>query len=823
MHMTTPSIDFAALARERQHKRMLRLSFPHGDGPAALLLLPNRLEAREELSRDFEFKVELLAENARIRPEDLQGKMVSIELVRGDGSLRYFNGYVHGFRLLRTDGGIAFYRMVLKPWLAYLRLRKDCYLFHGLSLYEQTASVFGDYGPCVDWDCQLRSPDPAVTEACQFNESDHNYLHRRWEAMGWHYWYEHSAHGHKLKLSDNSTYAEAIDGGGEVAYQRHAGACEEDGIGDWSPARQVAASSVALSSFDFKDPRPRHAGVPTLNGQGAVPALESYEYTGARGFADQRDGDRLSALRMEEIEAASQHCDGAGNNTFVQPGRSFIFTGYIDAASGAAAREFLVISVWHEASNNYLQGADQPARYGNRLLCIRKNISWRPGRGRHSKDTRIYGVQSATVVGPAGENICVDQYGRVRVQFHWDRVGTNDERSSAPVRVMSGWAGAELGFGQVLRVGQSVLLQWFDGNCDRPVIIGTVANWHNMPAWALPQQQSLTGIRSRELVPGGGNAAGGRGGHLVFDDCHGRIQTQLKSDLLYSQLALGHIARIDGNAGRKEGRGQGFELRTDGVGVLRAAEGLLLTSEARPNGLGHITDMGETLQRLAQAHALHDSLAGLAKQHQAQDGDADQGAAAAAIKAQNDAIKGGDAGDGGFPELAEPHLVLASPSGIEATSAASTHLASGEHIALTAGSHLSLAAGKSLYASVAEKFSVFVHRMGMRLIAASGKVQIQAQTDDLELLAQKVLDIISTTGWIHLKAKEGISLEAGGSGFVVCADGIKGITPGVNHVHAADHQTFGPESVETEFPGAKVCPSQTAGAAQSGGASVPLA
>jgi type VI secretion system secreted protein VgrG len=225
---------------------------------------------------------------------------------------------------------------------------------------------------------------------------------------------------------------------------------------------------------------------------------------------------------------------------------------------------------------------------------------------------------------------------------------------------------------------------------------------------------------------------------------------------------------------------------------------------------------------LTQARAAHESLAGLAQQHQAQDQNADQSEVAAALKLQNDAIKGSKGGDR-FPELMEPHLVLSSPSGIETTAAASTHIASAEHIALSAGCNVSVAAGKSLYASVAQKFSLFVHQLGMKLIAASGKVQIQAQTDDIELLAQKVLDIISTTGWINLKAKEGIRLNGGGTELVLSAEGIKGFTTGVSHVHAADHQTMGPESVAVQFPGAKVCPSRTASAAQSGGAAVPLA
>lgn len=257
------------LIERLQNHRILRLSFPHADGPAAQLL-PNRLHATEALSRDFEYTVELLSDNATLSLKDVLGKLMCVELVRADGSLRYFSGYVFGFRFLRTDGGMALYEAELAPWLAYLKLRKDNYLFHHKTLREQTESIFADYGALPMWDCRITGDNAVMTDACQFDESDHNYLHRRWEAVGWSYWYEHSANGHTLVLSDDTTVSDAIDGDTLVPFQRHGGAVEEDGIADWSPTRHIVASEVALSSFDFKRPRPTHLNLPTLNQQGEV-------------------------------------------------------------------------------------------------------------------------------------------------------------------------------------------------------------------------------------------------------------------------------------------------------------------------------------------------------------------------------------------------------------------------------------------------------------------------------------------------------------------------------------------------------------------------
>jgi type VI secretion system secreted protein VgrG len=270
-----------------------------------------------------------------------------------------------------------------------------------------------------------------------------------------------------------------------------------------------------------------------------------------------------------------------------------------------------------------------------------------------------------------------------------------------------------------------------------------------MPPWSLPEQKALAGLRSREL------GGGARGNHLVLDDTANKIQAQLKSDHQCSQLSLGHITRIEDNAGRKDARGEGWELRTDGHGVARAAKGLLITTEARQAGRGSIKDMGETANRLDVAHKLHDDQATAALQGLAQES-GQQHDVADSLKAQNDAVRGNG---NQFPELAQPHLVLASPAGIETTSAQSTHIASAEHTALTAGRSLSIATGDSLFASIKQTFRLFVHKAGMKLVAVAGKITVQAHDDDIQVIANKVLSLISQTDWIDLKGKKGVRLH----------------------------------------------------------------
>lgn len=512
------------LADQRQHNRILRLVFPEGDSPGAALLV-NALDASEGLSRPFEYVLELLSDDAHIHLKNLQGKLLCVELVRADGTLRYFTGRVFHFRLKKVDGALAYYEARLGPWLNYLSLRKDNYLFHGATLYEQTRSIFNDYAGLPVWDWRVHSEERPMTDACQFDESDANYLARRWAAAGLYYWFEHDASGHKLVLSDDSTGAFPIDGNVEVPYQRHAGAIEEDGIGDWSPARHLVHSNVAVSSYDFKSGRPVVTSVPTVNEQGDVPAIESYEYTGAYGFPDQAGGDALARLRMEETEARGKLFWGAGNNRQLMPGRWFRLTGHFDDEGGDAASEFLVVECTHHATNNYQTGDGVPT-YENRVTCLRKKIPWRPGRGFHCTETKIYGIQTATVVGPQGEDIHTDEYGRVRVQFHWDREGTLDERSSAWIRVATPWAGANFGMTSIPRIGTEVIVSFMDGNPDRPIITGMVPNANTMPPWELPANKTQSGFLSRS-TPGGGYE---HANAIRFEDKKGAEQVWIQAE-----------------------------------------------------------------------------------------------------------------------------------------------------------------------------------------------------------------------------------------------------------------------------------------------------
>ena len=265
-------------------------------------------------------------------------------------------------------------------------------------------------------------------------------------------------------------------------------------------------------------------------------------------------------------------------------------------------------------------------------------------------------------------------------------------------------------------------------------------------------QQLLSGFRSKELF-------GGRNNHLILDDSTGQIQAQLQSDHQTSRLSLGYITRIVGTAGRADYRGQGAELRTDGWGVVRADKGLYLTTYG---GNAHLTELSAAQAQLHTAQQQQRNHNQLAIDHQADERSLEQ-TAQAQLHQQNQQVAGSaKRTDGQFPELEQAHLVFGSPAGIALTTAKTAHLVGNRHIALTSGKDTDLSVGKRLIASVAKGISLFTQSKGLTAFAAKGKVQIQAQSDAVEVIADQVLKLISTKSKVEIAAHDEILLTAKG-------------------------------------------------------------
>ncbi|MDC8757072.1 type VI secretion system Vgr family protein [Janthinobacterium fluminis] len=757
--------SLSALGQDSQHRRLLRMTFPRG-GPGNAVMLVNTLRAREEMSRDFRFHVEVLSDDARIALKAMMARMVTVSMVRQDGSLRHFNGYVTEFRFNRTDGGFAFYDMVLEPWLALLRLRRDCVSFHGRSVMELTEATFAHYLQ-RDWQSCLYDDDPKLSCANQHNETDYNHLHRRWEALGLHYWYEHRADGHTLVIGDNTTMAEPTDGAGAMPFRHHAGSLEADGVHDWRAVRRIASGVVTLASFDYKNPYAQRASGHALNRQGDVDVHEVYENTGSYGYKDSGGGAALARRRMDEHDAAAQYFEAGGNDRGAQAGRSFRLDGHFSGEAAVpargeaprasiAARDYLILSVEHTASNNYQAGPGTGSHYENSFACIRKSVRWRPGRHFNSAPCADPGAQTATVVGPPGQEIYTDLYGRVRLQFHWDRIGKFDLDSSPWIRVMAPLAGSNFGQMALPRVGQEVLVQFLDGNVDHPIIVGGVYNNTHRPPWNLPEQLSLMGLRSRELE------SGARGNHLLLDDSKDAIQAQLRSDHLHSQLSLGSITRIDDAGGRKDARGEGFALETGGAGALRAAKGLLLSTDGRPRAVGGMLSRDELVGCLEQALDIAKGLGQAAAAHQ---GGKRQTAPQQELAGAVDALGHGAGKEAAAGQAASGQAVLAisGAAGIaSATPRNQSHYA-GQNIDTVAGNNQQHYAMGDILHTAAKNIEQFAVDGDVRLMSSQGKFIGQAQHNTMELTADKALTVTSIHDGVLIRAEKYLLLQVGSS------------------------------------------------------------
>ena len=809
---------------------------------------PVRLSGREGVNSLFSYELVLKAPEAEVA-YGASSDAIDVDLdswvgreigccIQLDGTgLREINSIVTEACLWGEEGRHVQIRLTLKPWLHLATLRTDCRIFQDKTVVQILDEVLVDYGFPVEK--RLVERYPVRDFQTQFNETDFEFFVRLCAEWGINFHFEHGPLGsdaaqadqfdddspigpHCLILTDTvgafSDMPSAVYR--QVDYHAPGWKTDAEYLHSFAPASRLTSGRYTTRDYDYLRPRAdlsmlRSDPRPTANADGEVyrwhadshyaqpgagVALEAVEPNDA-----QAEGRQIASMRMEALRTAGARVQASGNLRGMVPGCVFRLIGHPREAANVehlVLEASLLIEDVGQDSQRRIEGGSHRSQHWQvrtELLLHPVNEPLRP-EGVPAKPFS-HGPQVALVVGPEGQDLWTDSLGRIKVQFPWDRIGQKNQNSTCWLRVSSPWAGNQLGSIQLPRIGQEVIVDFIGGDPDLPICTGRVHNQLNMPPWALPGQSALSGFRSRELADGCGNSAMGRSNHLVLDDTAKRIQVQLKSDHQSSSLGLGYLTRIEDNAGRKDARGEGFELRTDGHGVLRAGDGLLISTETRTRAAGYAKALAESAARLAVAQDQHAQLSDAAKQARAQDG-GDQDAVVDALQRQGEEIKGtsskssgsgkGPAG-GTFPELTQPHLVLASAAGIETTAAESTHIASAEHTAVTSGGHTSISAGRSFLASAREAISLFAAKAGMRLIAASGDIDITALQNAIHLLAK--LEITHTAERISITAKQEVLINGAGSYSKWNAAGITHGTKGAWTAHAAGHGELGPDNL----------------------------
>jgi type VI secretion system secreted protein VgrG len=769
-------------------------------------LMPVKLEGTEALNGLFSYALELRTPDqlnlnvARAANFDLHtfiGKELSVGMELAGGNLndprqREINALITQARLLGNDGRLVRYELTLQPWLVLASLNSDCRIYQDRTVVEILDELLGRYAYPVDK--RLIEDYPVRDYQTQFNESDYQFFCRLCEEWGINWFFEHHDGKHCLVLSDNMAAHRDNPGVAyrQIDYHPHGRNSDRECIEHFIPAHSLAAGIYSTRDYDYTQPRADLGASSSMPHDTVHQHQEVYAWHAGTHYSQpqagngrqpndaQQEARLLARLRMETLRQCGLASNGRGPLRGMVPGCRFRLQGH---PQDVANSDYLIteVTLLIEDVDQQTQSAGASSTYdaqtatrGYRVQAYFTahplNEAFRPQR--HTPKPCNAGVQTALVVGPSEQSIWTDQYGRIKVQFPWDRQGQNDQNSSCWIRVSSPWAGNQLGAMQLPRIGQEVVVSFIGGNPDLPLCTGRVHNQNNFPPWQLPQQSALSGLRSRELGDANGNASAGRSNHLILDDTEQQIQAQLKSDHLHSQLSLGHITRIENHQGRQDARGEGFELRTDGHGALRATKGLLLSTDGRAAAGGGMLSRNELLEGLTQAITLATNLGDNAAAHQGTQRQLEQSQQLShAVEAL---------GDGCGDEAEQRHAVaggqaliaLSAPAGIASSTQGQQLHYAGKNIDSVAGGNQQHYAMGDILHTAAHAIEHYACGGDLRQIAERGKMQLQAQHNSMELTAQRDLTITSSSAGVLLQAEKQIVLQVGDSYLRITPDQI---------------------------------------------------
>jgi type VI secretion system secreted protein VgrG len=480
------------------------------------VLLLQGFTGREAISRLFNYELDLLSEDPAIPFDAIVGQKVTIKIVLADGSERYINGFVNRFAQRRSDERFTYYQAQVVPWLWFLTRTADCRIFQNMAVPDIITRIFSDLG-FSDFKNLLEGNYEPQEYCVQYRETDFNFVSRLMEQYGIFYFFEHEKNKHTLVLADSPAVHQPCQGQETARYEHAAGAFEkEDLITGWQIEQALRPGKYALADYNFETPSTSLAvNVASTVNVGGNGKYEIYDYPGE--YTKKAQGETLAKIRMEEEETPHLVVSGTSNCRAFCPGYRFQLVKHYRQDMNKA---YLLTEVHHQASigESFSSGAGFDGReiYSNSFACISYDVPYRPSR--LTPKPVVQGVQTAVVVGPAGEEIWVDQYGRVKVQFHWDREGKKDENSSCWIRVSQNWAGKRWGAMFIPRLGQEVIVSFLEGDPDQPIITGRVYNAEQVVPYDLPKEQTKSTIKS-DSTKGHGGA-----NELRFEDKKGGEQ-----------------------------------------------------------------------------------------------------------------------------------------------------------------------------------------------------------------------------------------------------------------------------------------------------------
>lgn len=852
---------------------------------------------------------------------------------------RAFHGYVTAAELAGSDGGFARYLLTVEPWTAFMALGRDSRVFQDMDVIDILETLFRQYQGKARLDpaWRIEVADQAVypkrSLTTQYQESDLAFVERLMLEEGLFYYFEHEGNPgspsrgmHTMVIGDHNGVfrrnRQAL-----VDFTRPGAVMKADSIDRWRTEAKMLANAIDLDTWDYRAAQTRPVNADEWNADG--PPLRSRDMPGVYAYPNRAQGNRLAEVQLQALQARRVVHVCAGTVRTLMPGTTFTLRGHalFDREQNDEARTFLATRVVHLMHNNLpaqlrgevtdllgagptagmlltereLQavGAQKVERplYRNYAEAILASTPYRKsgtddfGQLLHPRPM-VHGQQTAIVVGPPGSLVHTDRDHRIKVQFHWQRGTASHSRLEHPapaghtgapandmagtwIRVVAPVAGANWGASLVPRVGQEVLIDFLDGDIDRPVAIASLYNGRgqkdaqhnqvhcgggaatgNAPPWFAGDEGGhahpavLSGIKSQAMH--GSQLGTDAYGQLVFDDSAGQsglgLQRHQRAHDGMAELNLGYLRHRADNQ-RLETVGAGAELKTAHAAALRAGGGMLLAAGAQH---GARDQMGSAArEEIEKCCELQDDLARRARDHQAVlAGEPAQDAlpALAALRQTSESLAGtaagrsGSAGGGSSRATAygQAHLQLWSPAGIVAVSPANVILAAEQTGALTAGEDVGILAQGTMSIMAAAGISIFsdgraddksrpLQETGMKFHAASGRLSLQSQSGASRFVADKSVTVASIAKSVTVRApNKHVLLTAQGACIRLEGGNIEVHAPGKVEFRAGKKELGGPQKASSETrlpqPGElKLCEMRATGAAAAGDSIVPVA
>lgn len=810
-------------------------------------LFLNYFSKTHELNGGLKAELICLATGDFIPLKSLIGCQVAVDVRTDQNQLFRTTGNITGAELGQSDGALTLYKITLEDATSLWRYNRNSRVFMNKSVIDIVKIIFEEwqrrsnlFAKSLKLDLTgLKGHYDIRPFTMQVDESDYSFVTRllRSENINWFVdetdsivtAYDDSIQPQKLKLIDDHSQFKLL-ARRELRYHRSSSVEKFDTIVSFIAKRKIQSTAVHLQRWqaDYLEQTDwpgsvlsHHKHSDYYNNEQLSleqswhlsPAWTS-DLKGEDGATRSNDGqlEKLSANLVKYHNAQAKQFIAQGTIRDSRVGYWFEFIGHPEIDQHAENdRQFLILKQQSFHHNNLPKDLTETIfklldinqwsvgvkeeKQGCELTLIRRHIPIVPEYNPQLHKPVAY-TQHARVVGPAGESIYVDEWGRIKVRFLFSRTednlhdggrGSNEnDADSAFVDVLTPWAGEGFGARFLPRIGELVVIDFFNGDADRPFVLGRIHEAKRAPTkfdikGKLPDTRRLSGIRSREIGATGFN-------QLRFDDTQGQFSAQLQSSYAASQINLGQLSHPK-ETETSHDRGTGFEVRTDDYGAVRGGNGLLLTSYKQSNASGEHMDAEEAKAQLKTNQAYSQSLSDIAKKHEADEIESIEQLKVFAENIQKDIAKFNSA-----------LLLLSSPQGIGLSTAGDIHLSADQHINQIANGSVNVSTQKNFIAHAIEKVSLFAVKLGMRLIAAFGKIELHAQTGDMDIIADKVLKIISKKKSIEISAAEEIIFNVKGNYFKLNTEGIEQGTKGESKVYTAKHSILGPKTIDYALP-----------------------